>query len=66
MKNYGYIEWTDTKETFVKSKGIVTFNSETRSDLFQLSTVIKVVPDAINWEAFKIIPDYGFSQELTF
>ncbi|MDY0359827.1 MAG: hypothetical protein RBR08_00085 [Desulforegulaceae bacterium] len=66
MKNYGFIEWTDTKETFVKSNGIVTLNSETKSDFFQLSPVIRIVPDVINWEAFKIIPDYGLSSELTF
>jgi hypothetical protein len=66
MKNYGFIEWTDTKETFVKSNGIVTLNSETKSDFFQLSPVIRIVPDVINWEAFKIMPDYGLSSELTF
>lgn len=65
MKNYGYIEWTDTKETFVMSDGIVTFNSETRSDFFQLSPVIKVVPDVINWEAFKIYPEISSEYALT-
>jgi hypothetical protein len=65
MKNYGYIEWTDTKETIIKSGPIITLNSETKSDFFHLTPIIKIVPEVINWNAFNVFPEHNFNAELT-